>query len=138
MTISLRKRKQGKSNKVALLLDIYYGSKTDASGKTKYLRKFEALNLYLIDNPKTSDDKMHNKNILQLANNIKSKRELELHSEKHGFSPKTNFKDSNFYEYFISVVDLKKDTPSYNNYKSVLKTQKTVGAKNFSPLQFHK
>jgi len=46
MTITLRKRKQGQSNKIALSLDIYYGTNPDANG-SKYLRRYEALNLYL-------------------------------------------------------------------------------------------
>jgi integrase len=50
---------------------------------------------------------------LQLANNIKSKRELALHTDKHGFGNKTDSKDSNFLDYFNSIVEAKKGTSLY-------------------------
>ena len=107
MTITLRERKQGKSNKIALYLDIYKGTKIDKNGKTKYLREYEFLNLYLIANPKTDEDKTQNKDIKQLAKNIKNQRELELHTRKHGFSTKNDYKYTNFYQYFYNIAEKK-------------------------------
>jgi hypothetical protein len=97
MTITLRQRKKGKG-KISLYLEIYKGRETDANGKVKYLRSFEYLNLYLIDKPKTEADKHRNKEMLNLANSIKSKKELEYQSGRYGLQT-TNHKDTNFLEY---------------------------------------
>jgi len=43
------------------------------------------LGLFLVDNPKNEADKQQNKKILQLAKNIKSEKELELHTNRYGF-----------------------------------------------------
>jgi len=73
MTINLRKRKQTKNGKISLYLEIYKGKTTTADGKPKYIREYQFLNLFLIDNPKTEADKQQNKKILQLAKNIKNR-----------------------------------------------------------------
>ena len=80
-------------------MDIYKGKTTTSDGKIKHLRQYEFLNLYLIDKPKTDADKNHNKHILQLANIIKNQRELGLQTHKYGFDSKSDYKDTNFYEY---------------------------------------
>jgi integrase len=122
MTINLRKRKQGKNGKISLYLEIYKGKTTSADGKTKYIREYQFLNLFLVDNPKTEADKQHNKKILQLAKNIKSEKELELHTNRYGFQTTDDYKDTNFYEYFSNQVEKKKDMPVYRSYKQALKT----------------
>jgi hypothetical protein len=98
MTITLRQR-QKKKGKISLYLEIYKGREVDTDGKIKYLRHFEYLNLYLIDKPKTEADKHRNKEILNLANSIKSKKELEYQSGRFGLQT-TNYKDTNFLEYY--------------------------------------
>ena len=106
MTITLRQRKKGK-NKIYLYLEIYKGRYMDAEGKIKYHREYEYLNLYLIDKPKTDTEKQRNKEILNLANAIKSKKELAYHSERFGLES-TNYRDYNFLEYFAKRVGNKK------------------------------
>jgi len=124
MTINLRKRKQTKNGKISLYLEIYKGKTTTADGKVKYIREYQFLNLFLVDNPKTKADKQQNKKILQLAKNIKSEKELELHTNRYGFQTNTDYKDSNFYEYFCNHIEKKKDMPVYRSYKQALKTFK--------------
>src|SRR5215469_7876312 len=80
MTITLRQRKKGKG-KIYLYLEIYKGKETDANGKTKYLREYEYLNLYLLDKPKSDAEKQHNKKILNLANSIRSKKNLIINQD---------------------------------------------------------
>ena len=109
MTIHLRKRKQRKTGKTSLYLEIYKGKTIQPDGKIKYIRDYEFLNMYLIDKPKSISDKTHNKNILQMAENIKNQRELELYSGRYGFNTETNFKDTNFYEYFYNFLINKDD-----------------------------
>jgi len=81
-------------------LEIYKGKTTNADSKTKYIREYKFLNLFLVDNPKTDADKQQNKKILQLAKNIKSEKELELHTHRFGFQQTDDYKDTNFYAYF--------------------------------------
>ena len=47
-----------------------------------------------------------------------------MQTHKYGFDSKSDYKDTNFYEYFNSLLEQKKDTSSFNIYKSVLKTIK--------------
>jgi hypothetical protein len=122
MTISLRKRKQSKHGKISLFLEIYKGRTTTADGKTKYIREYEFLNLFLIDNPKTESDKIRNKEILQLAKSLKNKREVELQSGLYGFQ--TTSKNTNFYQYYYDFVEKKKNTSSYLNLCGTLNTFK--------------
>ena len=117
MTVNLRKRKQGKSNKVALYLDIYKGRIIDANGKVKYQRTYEHLNMFIYNNPKNDIDKEHNKNILQLAKSIKNQRELEIYHGRNDSKPDTDYKNINFYEYFYKIVENHKFGPS-NTYSS--------------------
>ena len=107
MTINLRKRKQTKNGKISLYLEIYKGKTTNADGKSRYIREYEYLNMFLVDNPRTEADKQHNKEVLQLAKNIKSEKELELHTNRYGFQTNPDYKDSNFYEYFCNHIQTK-------------------------------
>jgi len=122
MTINLRKRKQTKNGKISLYLEIYKGKTTTASGKIKYLREYQFLNLFLVDNPKTEADKQQNKKILQLAKNIKSEKELELHCGRYGFQSNTDYKDNNFYEYYYHIVEKKLNTSGYKLWAVARKT----------------
>lgn len=117
MTITLRKVKQKKSNKISLYLDIYKGTTLDKNGNKKIIREYKFLNLYLVDNPKTDSDKLHNKQILQLAKNIKNQKELELQTDNYGFSKKNNSKDTNFFEYFCNLTEIRKNTSCYKLWK---------------------
>ena len=118
MTIHLRKRKQRKNGKISLFLEIYKGTITNPDGKVKFLRDYKYLNLYLVDNPKTEADKQANKKILQLANAIKSKTEVELHTNRNGLQSNT-YKNTNFSEYFYNFVEKKQNSSTYINYKGL-------------------
>src|ERR1035437_9296997 len=98
MKVHLRQRKQAKEGSNSLYLEIYKGRTSTPDGKTKPVRDYEYLNLYLIDKPRNPIDKQHNKDTLKLAENIKAKRELEIQSGQYGFT--SGFKQSsNFIEY---------------------------------------
>ena len=60
-----------KNGKLSLYLDYYrgYTSKTDEQGNTKikHQTREEALKLTLYSNPRTSEERTHNKNTLELA-----------------------------------------------------------------------
>ncbi len=107
MKVHLRKRKQSKKGAISLYLEIYKGTKTTPEGKTKVLRDYEYLNLYLTDKPKTPIERQQNKDILKLAESIKAKREIEIKNGLYGFSD--NFKQNvNFTDYFKDLIEKRK------------------------------
>ena len=87
MSIKLRKRKRTNNN-YSLYLDIYH----DGQRKTEYLGLF------------LTEDKISNKSTLQLAENIKAKRQLELQNQSYGFASETRRKE-NFVIYFERLVN---------------------------------
>ncbi len=114
MKVTLR-RKKLEGNKERLYLDLYdptnYGQK----------RKRESIGLFLYTNPKTPIDKNHNKETLQLAENIKAKRQLELQSSTNGFKSKELLK-ANFLDYFQKLTDERKESAgNHGNWDSTLK-----------------
>lgn len=121
MNIHLRQRKQSKSGKISLYLEIYKGSTKTPDGKVKNLRSYEYLNLYLIDKPKTTIDKQNNKETLKLAKSIKAKRELEIKNGLYGFS--NDFKQkTDFIEFFKGHMEKRKESlGNYGNWNSTYK-----------------
>jgi integrase len=89
MSIKLRKKKLADGS-TSLYLDYYINGQ----------RQYEFLKLYLGKN------KDENKEILKLANNIRSKRELEAQHSEHGFIPAFK-KRLNFVDYFEKVAKSK-------------------------------
>lgn len=85
MKIHLRKRKQTKTGKVSLYLEFYKGTVKTPEGKTKPIREYEYLELYLVDKPQTKQERKTNKETLELAKSIKAKRELEIKNGQYGF-----------------------------------------------------
>ncbi|MBP2833809.1 site-specific integrase [Aquimarina sp. U1-2] len=99
MKLHLRKKRL-KSGKTSLYIEYYKGHKLDAKGKTKHIRDFEYLELYLITDPKTASEKKKNKEQLQLAEQILAIRKAEVYQGKYKIQNntlgKTRFLD--FYE----------------------------------------
>jgi integrase len=121
MKVHLRQRKQTQTGKISLYLEIYKGTTTTFDGKVKNSRDYEYLNLYLIDKPKTQIEKQQNKEIFQLAESIKAKRELEIKNGVYGFS--NEFKQqTNFVEFFKEQMEKKKQSiGNFANWDSTLK-----------------
>jgi integrase/recombinase XerD len=114
MKVHLRQRKQTQTGKTSLYLEIYKGTITTLEGKVKNLRDYEYLNLYIIDKPKTPIEKQQNKEILQLAESIKAKRELEIKNGLYGFSNEFK-KGANFIDYFTELKEKRKQ--SFGDYQ---------------------
>lgn len=89
-SIRLRKRKLATGN-TSLYLDIYRNG----------VRQYEYLKLYLIPE-KTRDDKEKNKQTLQLAEAIKSKRTVELHNNEFGFTNRRT--QVRFFDFFEKLI----------------------------------
>lgn len=111
MKITLRQRKKG--NKITLYLDYYDKGKRD----------YEYLGLYLTPEPEkgslTKLQKDENKKILELAENIRSKRHLEAQNNIYGFKDKEKSKGS-FYNFFDMLTERKKASlGNYGNWNAV-------------------
>lgn len=119
-SVHLRKRKQGKSERISLYLEYYKGAVPGPAGKMKAIREYEYLNLYLDDKPRTASERDHNKKILELAKSIKAKRELEIKNGQFGFDAGVKRK-SLFLEYFKAEADKKAKPDDTGNWASTLK-----------------
>ncbi len=79
------------------------------------------MDIYLISKPKTPIDKQHNKEIMELAKNIKAKRELQIKNGEFGFT--SDFKTKgDFLEYFKYQLKKKEQYKgSYGIWKATYK-----------------
>lgn len=109
MKVTLRQRKKNK--KTSLYLDYYHKGK----------RKYEYLRLYLITKPTSAEERNVNKKTLQLAENIRAKRQLEIQNEIYGFDDFGKI-NSSFLKYFEIMAEKRKASGgNYGNWKSALK-----------------
>ena len=121
MNIKLRQRKQTRTGKISLYLDVYKGTVRLDNGRIKVERTYEYLNLYLYQRPKDHIEKHHNKETLSLAESIRSKRFLEIKSGQHGLSVPFK-KNANFIKYFHNLVDARAESKgNFGNWDSALK-----------------
>lgn len=121
MKVHLRQRKQTKSGKISLYLEIYKGTVKTEDGKTKAIRDYEYLELYLKDNPQTKQERQTNKETLELAKSIKAKRELEIKNGQYGFK-RSGSSNADFMELFRSQRDKRENKENtYNNWDSTYK-----------------
>lgn len=109
--IRIRQKELANGN-ISLYLDIYIGGK----------RKYEFLKLYLIPE-KTREDKEKNRQTMQLANSIKSKRIVEYQNCEFGF--KSNYKlDTLFFDYYRAMCEKRHGNPesrgNWGNWYSCL------------------
>lgn len=117
MKVTLRKRKKGK--KISLYLDYY----------DKGNRTYEYLKLYLYPEPEegkiTKSQKEHNKTVLEIAENVRNQRQLEIYSGAFGFANLTKQKAS-FIEYLEQLRDKRDASPgNYGNWASAIKHVKS-------------
>ncbi len=115
MKVTIEKTTNKARDKKSIRLVYWYGSYKDAEGKTKHNRKREQLDQFLYANPKTKPEKQHNKETLQLVEQIKAKRIAEAASGQHGFTD-TNKLSTNFYYFYNKVMETKKTNASSKNY----------------------
>ncbi len=119
--VHLRQRKQSSNGKISLYLEYYKGTSKTANGMVKALREYEYLDLYLIDKPKNTVEREQNKKILELANTIKSRRELEIKNGQYGFTPDFKAK-AVFLDYFKAETATKlQSAGNGGNWRSTLK-----------------
>ncbi|MFI3268273.1 MAG: site-specific integrase [Rikenellaceae bacterium] len=96
--------------RISLYLEFYLGRIQwidDKTGKqkVKHDRKKETLNLYLLDKPRTPQERQINVDTLKLAQEIRAEREQQLKADITGKRLKTNFKNINLYDFFQAYID---------------------------------
>lgn len=128
MTIKVKLRQKPISGKRQSLYLDFYPAITNI--KTGELTRREFLGLYLFDKAKTPFDKDHNKETLQLAEQIRQKRDNELNKpeiytgyEKEQLRIK-ELGENSFVEYFENLAN-KRKASNYDNWVSSLHYFKT-------------
>ncbi|MBT3423209.1 MAG: site-specific integrase [Bacteroidetes bacterium] len=120
MKVTLRKREKG--GKVSLYLDYYHKGK----------RNYEYLRLYLNPKPRTKDERVENKKILELAETLRMKRQLDASQKVCGFehSDRDNIR---FLDYFEREAERRRiNDNNYGNWKSALKHLRIFDKTNIS------
>lgn len=91
-------------NRQSLYLDFYPAIPHPETGKPT---RREFLGLYIYEKPKTPIDKQHNKETLQLAENIRAKRQIEIQAGDYGFLNAKLKAETDFVQYFKQIVETK-------------------------------
>ena len=115
MKVNLREKKL-KNGKRSLYLDFY----PPIINEGKQTRR-EFLSLYVYEKPKTELEREHNKETRMLAETIRSKRQLDLQANPHGFiSPRR--KNASFLDFFRKIVEGKRKlSPSaFRRWRAIL------------------
>ena len=111
------REKEIKNGKRSLYLDFY---PPIISGGKQTRREF--LSLYVFEKPKTELEREHNKETRMLAENIRSKRQLDLQANPHGFiSPRR--KNADFLNFFRQIIAGKQSLspPTFRRWQAILR-----------------
>ncbi|MCX6147858.1 MAG: site-specific integrase [Candidatus Kapabacteria bacterium] len=106
MNVHLRQRKQTKTGKISLYLEFYKGNKISNDGKTKILREYEYLKIYLFDNPKDKMETDYNEEQFIRANYIRNERENAITDGTYSIKIKSN-KNLDLFEYIKRILTTK-------------------------------
>ena len=121
MKVHLRKRLQKKGKRISLYLEYYKGSRKSDEGKVLPIREYEHLGILLHNKPSTPLQKQENKEKIELAKNIKSKREIDIKNNEFGFLTNTK-SNSDFLQYFNKLTENRLSSiGNYGNWDSTLK-----------------
>lgn len=112
MKIKLRSRER-KNGKSKLYLEKYYGL---VNGK--YKRKTEVLKrIWIYTNPKTKEERKHNKEQIILAEKFVTKLQNEYNHKQYGFINEDS-QNANFIEFFCLLAETKDSKSNEGNWKS--------------------
>lgn len=121
MKVHLRKRLQKKGKRISLYLEYYKGSRKSDEGKVLPIREYEHLGILLHHKPSTPLQKQENREKIELAKNIKSKREIDIKNNEFGFLTNTK-SNSDFLQYFNKLTENRLSSiGNYGNWDSTLK-----------------
>ncbi len=96
--------------RLSLYLEYYLGysmvySETKGCDVPKKHRKKESLNLYLLSTPRTPSERQKNKEILELAKEIRAEREQQLKADKTGKRINANLKKINLFDFMDNYTE---------------------------------
>ncbi|MCO6164507.1 site-specific integrase [Flavobacterium sp. NRK F7] len=116
--VTLRKKKL-KSEKESLYLD-YYPEIINPTTGAKTRREFLDLHVYI--NPKNQEERKYNQEAFEVANLVKSKRELQIRNKEFGFKENINLNVDfvNFYQTIVDEYYNKTSLSNYNTWKASL------------------
>lgn len=103
MKIYLRK-KVNANGKTSLFLEYYSGYSKDSKGRIKHKRKYQFLDIQIHTEPKNQKQRNENKELLEVANNILKKKQIEGLNSDFEITPDDKLK-MNFIEYFQNSID---------------------------------
>jgi integrase len=109
MKVTLRKKKIGKGQ-VSLYLDFYPAILHPDTGK--FTRR-EFLSIYIHGRPKTELEKKHNRETLELAENMRAMRQIETQNKQYGFLSAAK-REGSFMMYFKKEAAKKTGTNIHN------------------------
>ena len=103
MKIYLRK-KVNANGTTSLFLEYYSGYSKDSKGRIKHKRKYQFLDIQIHTEPKNQKQRNENKDLLEIANNILKKKQIEGLNSDFEITPDDKLK-INFIEYFQNSID---------------------------------
>jgi len=110
MKVTIRKRKTGKE-KSSLYLDY----------KEYGVRKKEALNLFVYNNPKNKTEQFENKKTMELVERLGAEKIITLQDQQYG-TKRIDTSEKNFIEYFQEKTNERFNSAgNYGNWDSVMK-----------------
>ncbi|MBD8387920.1 site-specific integrase [Dysgonomonas sp. BGC7] len=136
------KQKKLSDGQLSLYLEYYLGY-SKVEDKVKIDRRKESLNLYIWATPRTTEERLTNKETLELAKKIRNEREQELREGKLGYRL-SKAKNVNFLDYFQTYIDnyTKKDVRmliiALNRFKDFLSIEYPVFRTSIKPEQLSK
>ncbi|MFP4846248.1 tyrosine-type recombinase/integrase [Winogradskyella sp. PE311] len=113
INVTVRKKKVT-DGKYSLYLDYYPAIINPSTGKES---RREFLKLKIYGNPKSEIERAHNKETIEFAELIRSKRLIQLRDKEYGFKENVN-SNFNFLAFYDVIVDGYLNNGSYNNYLS--------------------
>lgn len=132
MKVSIKKRKNSAGDKYNLSLEIYKGYLKNEDGGIRNKREYSKLEYFLYTNPKTPQQKTHNKEVEKKIEIIRAEKEKEFLNNKYGFKSDTKVK-ANFIEYFQKLTNERFESKgNYGNWDSVVKHLIKYKGKNVS------
>ncbi len=110
MKVTIRKRKTGKEKSFLYLDYNEYG-----------VRKKEALNLFVYNNPKNKTEQYENKKTMELVERLRAEKTIILQDHQYG-TKRIDTSDKNFIDYFKEKTNERFNSAgNYGNWDSVLK-----------------
>lgn len=121
MKVNIRKRKNTAGDKYNLSLETYRGYTVNANGTTSASRETAKLDYFLYTNPKTAQQKTHNKEVEQKVEIIRAEKEKAFLNQKYGFRSDVKNK-VNFIQYFERLTQERMESSgNHGNWRSAYK-----------------